>query len=146
MGSSKTHRVFVTGYGIVSAFGNSWQECRAGFQKKENKVIYMPEYTKVNELKSYLASPILNYEPMQELTRKDKRSMGRVSLMSVHAAKLTMQSAGLILNDGSLSDLVTNGSRGVAAGSSTGSTDAIVSMAKLFITESSDCNANTYIK
>ena len=102
MGSSKTHRVFVTGYGIVSAFGNSWQECRAGFQKKENKVIYMPEYTKVNELKSYLASPILNYEPMQVLTRKDKRSMGRVSLMSVHAAQLTMQSAGLILNDGSL--------------------------------------------
>ena len=25
MGSSKTHRVFVTGYGIVSAFGNSWR-------------------------------------------------------------------------------------------------------------------------
>lgn len=146
MGSIKTHRVFVTGYGIVSAFGNSWQECRAGFQKKENKVIYMPKYTKVHELKSYLASPILDYEPLQELTRKDKRSMGRVSLMSAHAAKLAMQSAGLISDDGSISDLVTNGSLGVSAGSSTGSTDAIVSMAKLFIAESSDCNANTYIK
>ena len=102
MGSIKTHRVFVTGYGIVSAFGNSWQECRAGFQKKENKVIYMPKYTKVHELKSYLASPILDYEPLQELTRKDKRSMGRVSLMSVHAAKLAMQSAGLISEIGVL--------------------------------------------
>lgn len=146
MGNIRTHRVFVTGYGIVSAFGNSWQECRAGFEKKENQVIYMPEYTNVKELKSYLAAPITDYEPLQELTRKDKRSMGRVSLMSVHAAKLALQSAGLLEDDGSTSELVTNGSLGVAAGSSTGSTDAIVSMAKLFILESSDCNANTYIK
>lgn len=146
MGQITIHKVFVTGYGIVSAFGNSWPECKAGFEKKENKVMCMPEYKKVNELKSYLAAPVIDYKPMEELTRKDKRSMGRVSLMSVHAAKLALQKADLIDNDGNISSLVTDGSLGVAAGSSTGSTDAVVSMAKLFISESSDCNANTYIK
>ncbi len=145
MGQMTTNRVFVTGYGIVSAFGNSWQECRDGFSSKENKVVYMPEWTKIKDLKSYLAAPIINYEPLNELTRKDKRSMGRVSLMSVHAAKLALQSACLI-DDNGTSNYVTDGSLGVAAGSSTGSTDAVLSMAKLFIAESSDCNANTYIK
>lgn len=146
MGHVTTHRVFVTGYGIVSSFGNSWQECRAGFESKENKVIYMPEYANIKELKSHLAAPVVDYQPLPELSRKDKRSMGRVSLMSVHAAKLAFLSAGLINNDDSISELVSNGSMGVAAGSSTGSTDAIISMTKLFLLGDSDCNANTYIK
>lgn len=146
MAQITTHRVFVTGYGIVSAFGNSYQECKEGFELKNNKVVYMPEYSSIKDLKSYLAAPIINYEPLKELTRKDKRSMGRVSLMSVHATKLALESANLINTDGYISEIVSSGDVGVAAGSSTGSTDAILSMAKLFIAEDSDCNANTYIK
>lgn len=146
MGSIKTHKVFVTGYGVVSAFGNSWMECKAGFQKKENKVVYMPEYEQVQDLKSYLAAPIINYEPMVELTRKDKRSMGRVSLISVHATKLALQSGKLIDDNGDISELVSNGALGVAAGSSSGSIDAITDLVKVLLSEDSNYNANTYLK
>ena len=36
-------RVFVTGIGAVSAFGNSWEEMRAKFLEGKNAVRYMSE-------------------------------------------------------------------------------------------------------
>ena len=45
-----------------------------------------------------------------------------------------------------LGDEIKDGRMGVASGSSTGSTDAVASMARLLLEGESDCNANTYIK
>lgn len=141
----KINRVFVTGAGIISAFGNSWEECRKGFLSQQNAVEFMENYKNNGNLLTYLAAPIKNYQHPSEWGRKEMRSMGLVSKYSVHAAKLALEHAGF-LQDGVLDPYVQNGSMGVAGGSSTGSTDAILSMAKLFLNEQSDCNANTYVK
>nr|WP_220271587.1 beta-ketoacyl-ACP synthase [Helicobacter sp. MIT 99-5507] len=134
-------RVFVVGYGIVSTFGKSWSEFRSALLKKQNAVKYMQEWEKYQELTTYLAAPIIDYSHPKEWSRKDLRSLGRVSQYSVEAAGLALKMAGLF-GDESIKD----GRMGVASGSSTGSTDAIMQLAKLMFAGESDCNANSYIK
>ncbi|WP_172199431.1 beta-ketoacyl-ACP synthase [Campylobacter sp. RM16188] len=134
-------RVFVTGMGIVSAFGKSWSEVREKFKQGENAVVYMKEWDRYNDLNTRLAAPILNYECPKEWDRKQLRSLGIVSRYSVEAAGLALSDAGL-LND----ERITDGRMGVACGSSTGSTESILSMANLLSTGENSCNANTYIK
>ena len=134
-------RVFVSGYGLVSAYGKSWAELKAGFESEQNAVCVMKEWEKYEELATKLAAPILNYAPPSEWNRKQTRSLGKVALYSVEAATKALEMAGL-LNDKSIKD----GRMGVAAGSSTGSTDAVVDMAKICMGLESKYNANTYIK
>ncbi|WP_324843352.1 beta-ketoacyl-ACP synthase [Helicobacter aurati] len=134
-------RVFVSGYGMVTAFGKSWADLRHGFIQKQNAVQLIPEWKQYENLTCYLAAPILNYVPPSEWSRKQKRSLGKVAQYSVEAAGLALQSANL-LGDSSLQD----GRTGVASGSSTGSTDATLQLAKLFLGLPNTCNANTYIK
>lgn len=131
-------RVFVSGFGFVSAFGKDLESLRTGLESGKNCVKYIKEWDKYSDLVTRLAAPIENYEPPKEWSRKDLRSLGRVSQYSVEATKYALNSANL--GDFDISKF------GVASGSSTGSTDAIASMAKLLLDGNSDCNANTYIK
>lgn len=134
-------RVFVTGIGIVSAFGKDWASVANKFRAGKNAVKYMHEWDRYKDLNTKLAAPILEYEYPKEWGRKELRSLGTVSRYSVEAAGLALKDAGLFDNDN-----IKDGRMGVACGSSTGSTDSIRSMAELLITGQSDCNANTYIK
>ncbi|MCR4942600.1 MAG: beta-ketoacyl-ACP synthase [Campylobacter sp.] len=135
-------RVFVSGYGLVSAYGNSWQEFKNGLQSGKNAVCYMPEWEKYNELTAYLAAPVQDYAPPKEWSRKQLRSLGRVSQYSVQAAGDALKMAGL-LDDESIKD----GKMGVASGQSTGSTDATAAMAKMIVdNDPSGVSANTYVK
>ena len=65
-------------------------------------------------------------------------------------AGLALKDAGLLkgdeLNESNLDPSVQDGRMGVASGSSTGSTDSILDMAKLVLDMDSGFNANTYIK
>ncbi len=63
-------RVFVTGIGAVSAFGNSWEEMRAKFLAGKNAVRYMKEWEGYKELNTRLAAPIIDYKHPQEWDRK----------------------------------------------------------------------------
>lgn len=132
------NRVFVTGCGFVSALGKSWSELKKNLQNSKSAVIYMNEWENFKDLTTKLAAPIINYTPPSTWDRKQLRSLGRVSQYSVEAAGLALQNAGLCF------DKISH--FGVASGSSTGSTDAIASMAKLILDGQSDANANTYIK
>ncbi|MCZ6168920.1 beta-ketoacyl-ACP synthase [Campylobacter ureolyticus] len=132
-------RVFVTGYGLITAFGKSWQDNKIALEKKENAVKIMNEWDKYSDLNTRLAAPILNYAHPKSWTRKQTRSMGRVSEFSVEASSMAFDMA-------KLGDEIKDGRMGVASGSSTGSTDAVASMARLLLEGESDCNANTYIK
>lgn len=134
-------RVFVTGYGIISALGNSWDEVSKNFKKEKNAVRYMHEWEKFKDLSTKIAAPCDNYEHPKEWSRKELRSMGRVSVLSVDATGMALKMSNL-QNDENIQD----GRLGVAAGSSSGSTDDIASMARLLLSGESDCNANTYIK
>lgn len=146
----KEQRVFVTGFGLVSAFGNSWQDLKNGFLKKQNAVEFMPSWKEYKDLTCYLAAPIKNYNPPKEWSRKQLRSLGRASQYAVQAAGYALDMAGLNPHNKNLhkdSNIdITDGRMGVASGSSTGSTDATLQLAKLFLGMENDCNANTYIK
>lgn len=132
------NRVFVSGYGFVSAFGKSWIEFKAALDENKSAIRYMSEWDKYRDLMTKIAAPIDGYKPPKEWDRKQLRSLGRVSQYAVEAAGLAIKNAGL--NNSDISKF------GVASGSSTGSTDAIASMARLLLDGQSDCNANTYIK
>ena len=123
------NRVVVTGFGNVCAFGREWNEIRAKFEAKQNAVKFMSEWDRFGaELNTRLAAPIVGYAPPKEWDRKQLRSLGIVSQYAVEAAGLALKDAGL-LGDESIKD----GRMGVAAGSSTGSTEAMSSAVTLLL-------------
>ncbi|SUO97211.1 beta-ketoacyl-ACP synthase [Suttonella ornithocola] len=137
-------RVVVTGMGGVTAFGNSWQSIREKMLRYENAVIAMPEWDRHVSLETRLAAPILDYQPPEYWTRKQLRSLGRVSQFCVEAAEHALEMAGL-LNHPEMD--IKDGRLGVASGSSTGSTPDILAMAELISQgDSHNFNANTYIR
>ncbi|QPB43489.1 beta-ketoacyl-ACP synthase [Rodentibacter haemolyticus] len=142
----QTKRVVITGIGAVTAFGRSWTEVKAAFERKENAVQNMGWQDKYPELEAQLGAPIKNYTPPSHWTRKQLRSMGRVSQLCVDAAEQALTQADL-LKKGEISPLVLNGNMGVASGSSTGSTADVRDMAELLMTGKSDTfNASTYVR
>lgn len=134
-------RVFVTGYGVISAFGKDIKAIKERLALKENAVCVMEDWKKYKDLTTYLAAPILDYTPPKEWNRKQMRSLGRVSQYSVESAGIALKMANLA-EDSTIKD----GRMGVAFGSSTGSTDAILQMARLFLKDENTMDANTYIK
>ncbi|HHF1770865.1 TPA: beta-ketoacyl-ACP synthase [Haemophilus influenzae] len=139
-------RVVVTGIGAITAFGRTWSEVRSAFEQKQNAVRNMGWNDKYPELEAQLGAPLPNYNSPSHWTRKQLRSMGRVSQLCVDAAEQALANAGL-LNDGEVSPLIKNGNMGVASGSSTGSTADVRDMAELLMTGKSDTfNASTYVR
>ncbi|MEX2150080.1 MAG: beta-ketoacyl-ACP synthase [Steroidobacteraceae bacterium] len=135
-------RVVITGSGGVTAFGCSWPEISACFRAGRNAVRYMPEWGALTDLNTRLAAPIDGFEPPAHWTRKQLRSMGRVSQFAVRAAELALVEAGLA-DDSSIKD----GRMGVACGSSVGSTPDIRHFVEMLQTgRTGDLNANSYVR
>ena len=135
-------RVVVTGMGGVTAFGSTWPEVEARFRAGHNAVRRMPEWDALTDLGTRLAAPIAGFAPPDHWTRKQLRSMGRVSQLAVRSAELALADAGLA-DDPSIRD----GRMGVASGSSVGSTPDICDFIEMLKTGSSaGLNANSYVR
>mgnify|MGYP002753747866 FL=1 len=135
-------RVVVTGVGGISPLGRNWPTIQARLASYRNAVRYMPEWDRYPDLNTRLAAPVTDFETPAHWTRKQLRSLGRVSRLCVAAAEDALSDAGL-LDDPSIRD----GRMGVACGSSTGSTADVSDMAKLLIDGvSPGFNANTYVR
>ncbi|MFC3874229.1 beta-ketoacyl-ACP synthase [Neisseria musculi] len=135
-------RVVVTGVGAVTAFGRDWKSVRAGFEAGRNAVKYMDWAERFPELEARLGAPVEDYRTPAHWTRKQLRSMGRGSRMAVDAAEQALADAGLLGDEG-----IQNGSMGVAAGSSVGSTQDVGVMGDLLLHGNSrNFNANTYVR
>lgn len=94
------------------------------------------------ELEAQLGAPIENYTPPKHWTRKQLRSMGRVSYLCVDAAEQALADAGLLGDES-----ITDGRMGVACGSSSGSTKDIGDVGELLLTGTSrNFSANTYVR
>jgi 3-oxoacyl-[acyl-carrier-protein] synthase II len=119
-------RVVVTGLAGITSIGQDWPTVKGNLQKKKNGIVRMPEWDRFHDLDTRLAGPVLDFAVPAHYSRKKTRSMGRVSLMSTRATELALIDAGL-LGDPE----ITNGSMGVAYGSSTGSTDAIAAFGSM---------------
>lgn len=137
-----TRRVAITGIGGITAFGRDWQSIQAAFKAEKNAVKYMDWRERFPELEAQLGAPIEDYAPPKHWTRKQLRSMGRVSYLCVDAAEQALTDAGLLGDES-----ITDGRMGVACGSSSGSTKDIGDVGELLLTGTSrNFSANTYVR
>jgi 3-oxoacyl-[acyl-carrier-protein] synthase II len=135
-------RVVVTGIGGVSALGSDWATIESGLRACRNAVRTMREWDRHTEMGTRLAAPISDFAPPAHWTRKQLRSMGRVSQLAVRASEMALADAGLTV-DATLRD----GRMGVACGSSIGSTADISDFAEmLLIGKAERLNANSYVR
>ena len=135
-------RVVVTGAGGISALGDSWEIIERGLRAGRNAVRYMTEWDRYSDLNTRLAAPCDAFHAPPEWTRKQMRSLGRVSQLAVRASQLALANA-------RLDDLefLRGGSVGVACGSCVGSTPDVADFARMLIDcDGSHVNANTYIR
>jgi 3-oxoacyl-[acyl-carrier-protein] synthase II len=135
-------RVVVTGMAGICALGQDWPSIRAAFERQRNAIQYMPEWERYAEMGTRLAGPVPDFAPPAHWTRKQLRSMGRVSQLSVRSAEMALADAGL-LNDPGIAD----GRMGVACGSSTGSTAEIKAFGNMLLNGvTDDLSANSYVR
>ncbi|GGJ99134.1 beta-ketoacyl-ACP synthase [Pseudomonas matsuisoli] len=136
------HRVVVTGMAGVTSLGADWPTIEANFTASRSGIRRMDEWDRFTELNTRLGGPVDHFETPRHWTRKQLRSMGRVSKLSVAAAERALADAGL-LDDPSIAD----GRMGVACGSSTGSTEEIKAFGNMLLNSVADgLNANSYIR
>jgi len=134
-------RVVVTGMGGLCGLGSSWPEILAGLRACRNAIRHMPDWDRFPDMSTRLAGPI-EFAPPSHWTRKQLRSMGRVSQLAVRAAEFALADAGL-----SGDPVIATGATGVACGSCTGSTADVSDFARMVISnDTSGLNANSYVR
>lgn len=135
-------RVVVTGMSCITALGNDWKIFEKNLKKKENAIVYMDAWDAYKDLNTRLGGPVTDFEKPSHYPRKKIRSMGRVSLLATRATELALEQAGLIDDP-----LVQSGQMGIAYGSCSGSTDAIMDFGNMLLNKVADgLTATTYIK
>lgn len=137
-----SRRVVVTGMAGFSPIGNDWDEMHSRLLDQRSGIRYLPEWEKYNGLLTRLGAPVQDFSLPAHYTRKNTRSMGRVSLMATRATELALGDAGLLKDA-----VISSGRTGVAYGSSVGSTSAIADFGKMLIDHDiGNLNATTYLK
>lgn len=135
-------RVVVTGVGGITALGSDWTTVEAALRERRSGIRYMEAWDCYAELNTRLGGPVPDFAPPSHWTRKQLRSMGRVSQLAVRAAERALIDAGLG-DDASIRD----GRMGVSCGSSVGSTDEIKAFGNMLLNQQADgLNANSYIR
>lgn len=85
------NRVVVSGIGGISAFGRDWASIQTAFKQGRNAVQNMGWQGQYPDLEAQLGAPIEGYAPPAHWTRKQLRSMGRVSYLCVDAAEQALE-------------------------------------------------------
>jgi len=135
-------RVVITGMAGISALGADWHTVQSAFADGKSAVRKIPQWARFTDLNTRLAAPVTDFAAPEHWTRKQLRSMGRVSQMAVRAAELALIDADLLGNP-----LITDGRMGVACGSSTGSTEDVCTFAKMQLQGVAEgLNANSYVR
>ncbi|WP_175652717.1 beta-ketoacyl-ACP synthase [Pseudomonas sp. Marseille-P9899] len=135
-------RVVVTGMAGITSLGSDWPTIAANFAANRSGIRRMDEWDRFAELNTRLAGPVDDFAVPANWTRKQLRSMGRVSRMAVAASQNALLDAGL-LDDPSIRD----GRMGVACGSSTGSTEDIKAFGNMLLNSVAEgLNANSYVR
>lgn len=135
-------RVVVTGMGGICALGGEWPEVEAKMRAGITGTRYIKEWDRLTDLTCKVGAPADWFQHEGFYPRQRMRSMGRVSVMAVHACEKALTQAGLI------DDPVLRGGRaGVACGSSFGSTPPIKDFVTFLDTgKAGGLNATSYIR
>ncbi len=135
-------RVVITGMAAISSLGRTQEEIMKSLKEQKNKTQFMPDWAKIEGLRSHLFAPIPGYKVPDTLTRKQLRTMSGVSIISVECTQEALRDAGL-----ENSPLLSNGRTGVAYGSCSGSLRATKGCVTIFEQNNTrDMNSATYIK
>lgn len=135
-------RVVVTAISGISPLGSDWPTIRKQLGEYRNAVQFFDHWHEYDGLNTALGSPVTGFKVPEHYTRRQLRSMGRVSKMAVTASERALQSAGL-LDD----PVIKSGRCGVSYGSSAGSTDAVAEFGQMLLHKSLDgLNATSYVR
>lgn len=135
-------RVVITGAAGVSPIGLDWPQMREALQNHRSGIVRMDDWAAYDGLNTQLGGPVPGFEVPAHFNRKVTRTMGRVSKMAVAVTEQALDQAGL-LDEPCIQD----GRMGVAYGSSTGSTDAVMEFGGMLLNKSLDgLNATSYIR
>lgn len=85
-------RVVITGRGVVSPLGNSLNALMDGIAQGKSAVKPIPAWEKYKGLRSHVGAPI-ELTDEKEIPRKNRRSMGRLSVFGAQAAKQAVEEA-----------------------------------------------------
>lgn len=133
-------RVVVTGRALTSPLGSTVNGAFERLKTYENCVTHWDKLDEFERLNTSLGALVSGFEVPEHFTRKVKRTMGEVSLMSVVTAEQALQDAGL-LGDKCVSEA------GVSYGSSMGSLDAVLDFYSMCIDKQVKMlNSGSYIK
>ena len=128
--------------GAVTPLGDNWDEFKQNVFSGVSSIRKMPEWDIYKDLNTRLGAPADYFEAPSHYTRKQIRSMGRVSLMATRASEIALEAAGLTGHP-----VLASGQTGIAYGSSTGSTDAVKDFGNMLVNgETSGITATTYIR
>lgn len=120
-------RVAVTGIAGFTPLGGDWDTIAAAIRAGRTGIRVMEEWTAYDGLNTHLGAPVTDFAIPQHYPRKTTRSMGRVALFSTVATEHALRQAGLLG-----ADVLSDGSTGIAFGSSSGSPVAIGEFASMF--------------
>ena len=138
-------RVVITGGGMLSALGDSWEEAFASLRSLKNCVVYMKDWDRFTKMNTRLACPYTRELP--KYPRKKVRGMGRVALLSLTATERALEQAGLKNQDGEVTEELHGGRTGIAYGSCMGSMDSMLDLYGMVKdNDTSKIDSQTYIK
>ncbi len=86
-------RVVVTGMAGITSLGSDWETIAGHFAANRSGIRRMDEWDRFTELNTRLAGPIDDFKVPSHWTRKQLRSMGRVSRLAVGAAERALADA-----------------------------------------------------
>lgn len=111
-------RVVITGIGLNSPLGNSYEELYKSLQESKSGIEYVKEWEMINDLGTKVAGRVKDVD-IKSIPRKFRRSMGRV-------AQLAAISTGDAIADANLSQELMNSKRcGLAFGSTMGGNETM---------------------
>ena len=135
-------RVVVTVMGGITSLGYDWLTIKQNMAANKTGVCHMPDWDRYKGINTRLAAPVTDFNVDGRYTRKQLRTMGRVSQMAVYASEQAITDAGI-----SGSDILKGGRTGIAYGSSYGSPDAVLGFYELkALGASKNLTATNYIR
>ncbi len=138
-----TRRVVITGFGGVTALGDSWQSIKQNMLTGQTAIRSIEKWKEIKGLHTSLGAPIGNFNMPEHYTRKALRGMGRVARLATLSAEKALMDAEILSNQ----SLLENGRVGIAYGSCSGSTDALCDLIKISTEKTlANVSATTYVK
>jgi 3-oxoacyl-[acyl-carrier-protein] synthase II len=136
------NRVVITGMGAITALGDEWSTFRSALAQGKNATQVITNWRQIDGLNTQLGAPINHFTKPAHFKRKKVRSMGRVSLLATSATEHALEQANLISHPA-----LTDGTAGIAYGSSTGSTEPLIAFGNMLENNNmKGITATSYIK